>query len=49
MFSGLANAGSANSMNQALTGTIGVVVLALLLDGIYVLVNRFTVSRGVRG
>lgn len=49
VFSGLANAGSANAMNQALTGTIGVVVLALLLDGVYVLVNRLTVSRGVRG
>ncbi|MFD9891601.1 ABC transporter permease [Amycolatopsis sp. NPDC059027] len=49
VFSGLTNAGSTNSLNQALTGTIGVVILALVLDGIYVLINRFTVSRGVRG
>lgn len=49
VFSGLSNAGSANSLNQAITGTAGVVILALLLDGIYVLINRLTVSRGVRG
>ncbi|GAA4550307.1 ABC transporter permease [Amycolatopsis samaneae] len=49
VFSGLTNAGSTNSLNQALTGTVGVVILALVLDGIYVLINRFTVSRGVRG
>jgi osmoprotectant transport system permease protein len=48
VFSGLANAGSANSLNEALTGTLGVVILALVLDGGYVLINRFTVSRGVR-
>ncbi|WP_370945934.1 ABC transporter permease [Amycolatopsis sp. cg5] len=49
VFSGLSNAGSANSLNQAITGTVGVVILALLLDGVYVLINRLTVSRGVRG
>jgi len=48
VFAGLTNAGSTNSMNQALTGTIGVVILALILDGIYVLIARFTVPRGVR-
>ncbi|MEC3982111.1 ABC transporter permease [Amycolatopsis sp. H20-H5] len=49
IFSGLANAGSANSLNEALSGTLGVVILALILDGVYVLINRLTVSRGVRG
>jgi osmoprotectant transport system permease protein len=49
VFSGLANAGSANSLNEALTGTLGVVILALVLDGFYILVKRLTVSRGVRG
>lgn len=48
VFSGLTRAGSANSLNQALAGTLGVVVLALILDGIYVLIARFTVPRGVR-
>ncbi|WIX80621.1 ABC transporter permease [Amycolatopsis carbonis] len=49
VFSGLTNAGSANSLNQALTGTVGVVILALVLDAIYVLIKRLTVPRGLRG
>jgi osmoprotectant transport system permease protein len=48
VFSGLTRAGSANATNQALTGTLGVVILALILEGIYMLIARFTVSRGVR-
>ncbi|MBB4687132.1 ABC transporter permease [Amycolatopsis jiangsuensis] len=48
VFSGLTNAGSTNSLNQALTGTLGVVILALVLDGIFVLIKRFTIPRGVR-
>ncbi|HKS46674.1 MAG TPA: ABC transporter permease [Amycolatopsis sp.] len=48
VFSGLTRAGSVNSVNQALAGTLGVVVLALVLDGIYVLIARFTVPRGIR-
>ncbi|MEU6641420.1 ABC transporter permease [Saccharomonospora sp. NPDC046836] len=49
VFSGLTRAGSANATNQALAGTLGVVVLALLLEGVYFLIARFTVSRGIRG
>jgi osmoprotectant transport system permease protein len=48
VFSGLTRAGSANSLNQALAGTLGVVILALLLDGVFVLITRLTVSKGVR-
>jgi osmoprotectant transport system permease protein len=48
VFSGLTRAGSANATNQALTGTLGVVILALILEGVYMLIARFTVSRGVR-
>ncbi|MCF7548473.1 ABC transporter permease [Pseudonocardia sp. WMMC193] len=48
VFSGLTRAGSANSLNQALAGTLGVVVLALILDGIFVLIARFTTPRGIR-
>ncbi|HJQ46035.1 MAG TPA: ABC transporter permease [Amycolatopsis sp.] len=48
IFSGLTRAGSANATNQALAGTLGIVILALILDGIYVLIARFTVPRGVR-
>jgi osmoprotectant transport system permease protein len=48
VFSGLTRAGSANSLNQALAGTLGVVILALILDGVFVLVARFTTPRGIR-
>lgn len=48
VFSGLTRAGSANATNQALAGTLGVVVLALVLDGIYLLINRYTTPRGIR-
>jgi osmoprotectant transport system permease protein len=49
IFSGLAAIGSANAVNRALAGTLGVVVLALILDFIYVFVGRYTTSRGIRG
>lgn len=48
VFSGLTRAGSANATNQALAGTLGVVILALILDAIYVLIARFTSPRGAR-
>jgi osmoprotectant transport system permease protein len=49
IFSGLSRVGSANAVNMALAGTLGVVVLALVLDGLFVLVGRLTTSRGIRG
>ncbi len=49
VFLGLVRAGSANATNQALAGTLGVVVLALLLEGVYFLIARYTISRGIRG
>ncbi len=49
IFSGLNRAGAANALNQALAGTIGIVVMALLIDGLYLLVARLTTSRGIRG
>jgi osmoprotectant transport system permease protein len=48
VFDGLTNAGSANSLNEALAGTLGVVILALVLDGVFVVIKRLTISRGVR-
>ena len=41
--------GSANALNMALAGTLGVIVLALLLDAVFVLLGRLTTSRGIRG
>ncbi|WP_405139690.1 ABC transporter permease [Nocardia sp. NBC_01388] len=48
IFSGLARLGSPNALPQALAGTILIVVLALLLDAVFVLIGRFTTSRGIR-
>ncbi|MEU7633156.1 ABC transporter permease [Nocardia sp. NPDC049220] len=47
IFSGLARLGSPNAMPQALIGTVLIVVLALVLDGIYVLLGQLTTSRGL--
>ncbi|GAB96888.1 osmoprotectant transport system permease protein [Kineosphaera limosa] len=48
IFTGLSQIGGANALNYALVGTIGVVILALLLDGLLVLLARLTTSRGIR-
>lgn len=48
IFSGLNRAGAANAVNQALAGTLGIVLMALLIDGLYLLVARLTTSRGIR-
>lgn len=47
IFSGLARAGSRTALPQALVGTGLVVILALLLDGCYVLIGRLTVPKGL--
>ncbi|MGH3350842.1 MAG: ABC transporter permease [Nocardioides sp.] len=48
IFSGLAQIGGKNAINYALVGTLGVVLLALLLDLLLVLVGRVTISKGIR-
>lgn len=48
IFSGLTRVGSANAINSALAGTLGVIVLALLLDGVFLIIGRLTTSRGIR-
>ena len=49
IFSGLNRAGAANATNQAVAGTIGIVIMALVIDGIYLVIARLTTSRGIRG
>ncbi len=49
IFTGLSGLGSANALNMALAGTVGVIILALLLDAVFVLVTRLTTPRGIRG
>ena len=48
LFSGLANLGSFNSMNQTLVGAFGITILALTFDGLFVFVRRVTTPRGLR-
>lgn len=48
ILSGLSRLGSPNAVPQALTGTVLVIVLALLLDGAFLLIGRFTTSKGLR-
>ncbi|WP_242613803.1 ABC transporter permease [Herbihabitans rhizosphaerae] len=49
IFGGLGRFGAANSLNQVLIGTVGVMLLALLFDLVYVVIGRVTTSRGIRG
>jgi osmoprotectant transport system permease protein len=48
IFSGLAQIGSATALNQVLSGTLGVIVLAIVFDLVYVVIFRFTVPKGIR-
>ncbi len=48
IFSGLAQIGSATALNQVLSGTLGVIVLAVLFDLVYVAIFRFTIPKGIR-
>ncbi|MFE0021063.1 ABC transporter permease subunit [Amycolatopsis sp. NPDC059021] len=45
IFDGLGRFGSVNSLNQVLTGTLGIVVLALLFDLAFVLLGKLTTRR----
>jgi osmoprotectant transport system permease protein len=48
IFAGLARVGSPTALPMALTGTLLIVVLALLLDAALVLLGRLTTSKGLR-
>ncbi|MDN5851491.1 MAG: ABC transporter permease [Actinomycetia bacterium] len=48
IFEGLARIGGANSLNAALTGVLGVMIVALVLDLFFVLIARLTTPRGIR-
>lgn len=48
IFQGLAATGTNRGFNLAFSGTLGVVALALALDGVFVVISRLTTSRGLR-
>ncbi len=48
IFFGLNGLGTPFGVNRALTGTVLIIILALLLDAVLVLVGRLTTSKGLR-
>jgi osmoprotectant transport system permease protein len=48
IFAGVSRLSSPNALNLVLGGTLGVIVLAVLFDLFYVLLNRLTTPRGIR-
>lgn len=48
IFSGLSRLGGANSLESVVTAVVAVVVIALILDGLLLLLGRLTISRGIR-
>lgn len=48
IFAGLAHIGGASALSEVLAGTLGIVILAILLDLVYVAVGWATIPRGIR-
>ena len=48
IFVGLAQIGGKNAVNYALVGTLGIVIIALLLDLLLLALGRLTTSKGIR-
>ena len=48
IFQGLRATGTQRGFNQAFGGTLGVVVLALTFDALFVVISRLTTSKGLR-
>jgi osmoprotectant transport system permease protein len=48
IFAGLRIIGSPNAVNLALAGTLAIVVVAVLLDAVFLLLARLTTSKGIR-
>ena len=48
IFTGIAQIGGANAVNYAVVGTVGVVIVALVVDLLLVLLGRLTTSKGIR-
>jgi osmoprotectant transport system permease protein len=47
IFRGLSRMGGANALNEALAGVVGIVVVAGLLDLMFILIARITTPRGL--
>jgi len=49
IFRGLARVGGANALNEALSGVVGVVLVALVLDLVFLILGKLTTPRGLHG
>lgn len=47
IFRGLARIGGANALNEALSGVLGVMLVALVLDAAFVILTKLTTPRGL--
>lgn len=47
IFAGLARIGGANALNEVLAGVIGIVLVAIVLDIVFVLIAKLTTPRGL--
>ena len=48
IFQGLSSLGSKNALNLALTGTVGVIIIALVVDGLFTVITKYSTSKGLR-
>ena len=48
IFSGLSRLGGTGALQAVIAGVVGVAVLALIFDAVFVLIGRLTTSRGIR-
>jgi osmoprotectant transport system permease protein len=48
IFSGISRTGGANATNSIVAGTVGILILAIILDAVLNAVTRITTSRGIR-
>jgi len=48
IFAGLSHIGGASALSEVLAGTLGIVILAIVFDLLYVAVARITIPKGIR-
>ena len=49
IFAGLDRIGFPVAVNLALSGTLGIILIALVLDGVFLVLGKLTTPRGIRG
>jgi osmoprotectant transport system permease protein len=47
IFRGLSRMGGANALNEALSGVVGIVIVAAVLDVLFLIIGKLTTPRGL--